>query len=212
MRCNSTPWQTHMQFLLWPSSPLTTSCCALHDGLVPAVTRMVKSHHTNPLHQVEVYKQSLSRAERVTQLLKTAGFPQCKCRSDTEAASAPVYLGLHLKAFWEVPRCLQGAFDHTTCAAVPSSENSCKNADYSLPKCYLTDFPRLCVSFNAYQMLPKHCIQHHINKNQEWSDCYIQLKSKFLEAIFICYHLYDGAITFFHFYFIFNCTCFIRTC
>lgn len=93
------------------------------------------------------------------------------------------------------------------CAAVPSSENSCKNADYILLKCCLTDVPLLCVTFNAYQMLLKHCIQLHNNKNQEQSNCYIQLKSQFLEAIFIFHCIYDGAITFFHFYFIFNCIC-----
>lgn len=118
----------------------------------------------------------------------------------------PVYLGLHLKAFWEMPRCLQWAFDQTSVHLCSSTkfENSCKNGDYLLLKCYLTDFPLLCVTFNAYQMLLKHCIQLHNNKNQEWSDCYIQLKSLSLEAIFVFYHVYDGTITFFHFYLQFN--------
>lgn len=43
--------------VLYPSlDAVPTSCCALCDGLVPAVTRMVKSHHTKPFHQGEVYK------------------------------------------------------------------------------------------------------------------------------------------------------------
>lgn len=162
---------------------------------------MVKSHHTNPrLHQGQVYKWSLSRAERLFSDIRRcravfldpcSSFPYTSVNQEpiywsqqvylsvnaewygssiSHLAQDPqcIYLGLNLKAFWDMPCCLQWAFDQTSVHICSSTkfENSCKNADNILLKCYLTDFPLLYVTFNAYQMLLKHCIQLHNNKNR----------------------------------------------
>lgn len=230
MCCIPAPWQTCVQFPLWPSSADTTarlwwtSASSNQDGQVPP--------HQPPLHQGQVCKWSLSRAERLfsdirrcrpvfldpcssflytsvnqepiywsQQVYLSVNAEAIRKQHQPSRTGRPLYLGLNLKAFWDMPCCLQWAFDQTSVHICSSTkfENSCKNADYILLKCYLTDFPLLYVTFNAYQMLLKHCMQLHNSKNQEWSDCYIQLKSQFLEAIFIFYHIYDGAITFFIF-------------
>lgn len=139
-----------------PDRPICSSCCdlpqlspppicALPDGLVPAVTRMLKSHHINPFHQGEVYKRSLSRTEQLfsdRRRCRPVFFDPCSSfpytsvnqepiywsqqvylsvnaevtrkQHQPSCTGPPVYLSLNLKAFWEMPCCLQWAFDQTS--------------------------------------------------------------------------------------------------
>lgn len=102
MSCSSAPTVT---FLTCHHLPR-----AQHEGLVPAVTRTVKTHQTNPLQWGQLYKWSLSKTEQSFSDLKRckalfpdpgSSFPYSSVRQEPIYWSQQLYLSGPAEVTWE---------------------------------------------------------------------------------------------------------------